>query len=189
MSPIIRKQLKKEWGFQKRTKGWRTYDGAIEQSWRGKVSRIGIRRRRSLLPSIQLARGIVCSCEQDKRRDKKTMRKRKEERKVERDTNEASTQAWPMYFDTSPLSPPGIGNKQPRILAFGNQLDIHKHRQSGRKTEKGMGNGWEVFAADIMLSKGARSSLCANLRLRINNIVAWKVLPVMDSRKGTLSLM
>lgn len=60
MSPVIRKQGKKGLkGSRREEEGGRTYDGAIERPRRGKVSRIGIRRRRSLpLPGIQVARGV-----------------------------------------------------------------------------------------------------------------------------------
>lgn len=82
MSPVIRKQGKKGLkGSRREEEGGRTYDGAIERPRRGKVSRIGIRRRK--IPSApgytsrSWHRGCVAA---SGRRDKKTGRKRKEGR-------------------------------------------------------------------------------------------------------------
>lgn len=153
MSPVICKQMKKGLKRSRREgKGGGTdRTAAKRQSFENRNQAVGD----PFCPRVQLARGCSCVVASG-RKDKETARKKK--RGGRRwDTHEGSGYSSVThvlgYFAT--VAAGYRRQTAPRVLAFGNQLDIHKHRQSGRKTEKGMENGWEVFAADIMLSKGA----------------------------------
>lgn len=75
----------------------------------------------------------------------------------------------PRHSDTSPLSPAGTGDKQPRILAFGNQSDIHKHGMvGGRKNLRGGGeNGKWMRSVRIRRHNALEGSPKIVLRARV----------------------